>query len=249
VGVATPLQSERHGGRRRRRIAVLVLVLAATLAVGAVLTWRFYVPRYRPSLRKGERYGIDVSRHQGIIDWARVADDRIAFAYLKATEGGDVIDRRFAINRTDATAAGIRIGAYHFFTFCRSGADQAANFLRIAPPARAMLPPAVDVEPGGNCSNPPSPDVVQAQFDEFVRIVESQWQQPMLVYALPGSIITDRSSTSSPAALRPPAVRHRWARRLFRRPRGRWEVWQVSGWAHVRGINGPVDLDIARAPF
>lgn len=90
--------------------------------------------------------GIDVSHHQGDIDWQRVAADDVAFAIIKATEGGDHIDDAFATNLSEARAAGLVVGAYHFFTFCRPGADQAKNFLAVVPRGEPMLPPVVDIE-------------------------------------------------------------------------------------------------------
>src|SRR3546814_10959451 len=60
-----------------------------------------------------ERHGIDVSHHQGAIDWARVAADGVEFAYLKATEGGGFSNPRFVSNASAAEAAGIGVGASH----------------------------------------------------------------------------------------------------------------------------------------
>ena len=86
----------------RRRLSIgLVLTLAA-----AWLGWYRWLPEYRPSLRAGERYGIDVAHHQGTIDWQRVARDGIAVAYIKATEGGDLIDPSFIANWRGADDAG-----------------------------------------------------------------------------------------------------------------------------------------------
>lgn len=102
--------------RQRRRWGTLVR-LVSELPTG-------------PEVRRGLR--VDVSNHQGDIDWRAVARDDIRFAYLKATEGGDFIDKRFEKNWTGAGSADIDRGAYHFFTLCRPGVDQARNFLRAA---------------------------------------------------------------------------------------------------------------------
>ncbi|MFV0245538.1 MAG: GH25 family lysozyme [Qingshengfaniella sp.] len=45
-----------------------------------------------------EVHGIDVSRWQGNIDWHRVRRAGISFAFIKATEGGDVADPLFTQN-------------------------------------------------------------------------------------------------------------------------------------------------------
>ena len=85
-----------------------------------------------PSNARGRREGRHRRvEHQGPIDWQRVAGDGIGFVYMKATEGGDWVDATFAPNWAGARAAGLKVGAYHFFTLCRAGADQAANFLRV----------------------------------------------------------------------------------------------------------------------
>ncbi|HEX2068810.1 MAG TPA: GH25 family lysozyme, partial [Actinomycetota bacterium] len=62
-------------------------IVVAILLVAATLVWFIWLPEYRPTLKAGERYGIDVSHHQGRIDWPRVAADDISFAYIKASEG------------------------------------------------------------------------------------------------------------------------------------------------------------------
>ena len=49
-------------------------------------------------------------------------------------------------------AAGLKVGAYHFFTLCRPGAEQAAYFLATVPVDTDLLPPSVDLEYEGNCS-------------------------------------------------------------------------------------------------
>lgn len=51
-------------------------------------------------------YGIDVSAHQDTVDWEAVAGDKIEFAYIKATEGGDFVDDRFRENWVGAASAG-----------------------------------------------------------------------------------------------------------------------------------------------
>ena len=94
---------------RRRRGAWAVF---AALAGGALL-WFVSLPAYRPALQAQERYGVDVSLHQGVIDWRRVAADGVSFAYIKATEGGDHTDPLFAGNWERAARAGLQRGAYH----------------------------------------------------------------------------------------------------------------------------------------
>ena len=58
--------------------------------------------------------GVDVSTHQGAVNWATMKAAGIQFAYCKATEGVDFVDARFTQNMTNANAAGVLIGPYHY---------------------------------------------------------------------------------------------------------------------------------------
>lgn len=231
---------EQSALRRRWRwlapVAGLVLVL---IGVG-LWGWFRWWPDHRPGLRAGERYGVDVSNHQGAIDWARVADDDIDFAYIKATEGGDFVDARFARNWQGAGRAGLRRGAYHFFTLCRPGEEQAANFVRTLPDDPDSLPPAVDVELGGNCSARPPRQRIERELRRFIDDVESASGRRVVVY-----VVDDFEGRYH---LRDDLDRPVWHRRIgLRRPEvADWWIWQFSFQSHVAGIDGGVDLNVMR---
>ena len=94
--------------------------------------------------------GIDVSKHQGKIDWEEVAKDKnIQFVYIKATEGRTMLDRRYRENITGARKAGLKVGSYHFFTSRRSARDQFENFRSHLNRSEQDLIPMVDVEESG----------------------------------------------------------------------------------------------------
>jgi lysozyme len=210
----------------------------ALVAVSA-LWWFWWVPTWRPPLRANETYGIDVSAHQGDIDWDLVASDDIDFAYAKASEGGDLVDERYVENAEGAREAGLRVGAYHFYTLCTSPDPQAANFLDVAPPDPDMLPPAVDLELAGNCSERPAPERVDAELNRFLGIVEEAWGRHVLLYVGDdwNELYHSRERFDRPL----------WERRFLLRPdEERWAIWQLHGYARVEGIEGGVDLDVMR---
>lgn len=90
--------------------------------------------------------GVDVSAYQGSIDWDTLAGQDIAFAFIKATEGSDHTDAKFAVNWKNAAKADLRIGAYHFLSYDSSGSAQARHFIDTVKKKRYMLPPVIDVE-------------------------------------------------------------------------------------------------------
>ena len=106
---------------RRVFLLLITAIILTAVACGAYLAYdRAMTPFSPPSLADYPIQGIDISHHQGDIDWARLKDQpNIRFAIMKATEGGDHRDRKFAENWQAAKQAGIVRGAYHFFTFCR----------------------------------------------------------------------------------------------------------------------------------
>jgi lysozyme len=184
--------------------------------------------------------GVDVSAHQGRIDWRKVRGDGIAFTYVKATEGGDFVDKAFGSNWAGAHDAGLATGAYHFFTLCTPGRAQAEHFLDTVPPDTGTLPPAVDLELKGNCSRRPESAAVHREVVEFLDAVEARTGRRTVLYV--GHEFEDRYPTER-------LGRPLWLRRFLRRPSQRWAVWQVQGFAHVKGIPGRVDLDVMRRPF
>lgn len=219
----------------RRRRAVL-----AALALAAAALW-LYAPHWHPSDRAFPVQGIDVSHHQGAIDWAALPGQGVDFAYIKASEGGDHRDTRFAQNWRGAGAAGIRRGAYHFFTLCRPGADQAANFIATVPADPDALPPAVDLEFMGNCARPVTRESFHSELAAFIRRVEAHYRKPVLLY------LTREFDSAYGVSAR--VNRPLWLRSLILAPRfgaRPWTLWQVSNFRRLDGIAGRVDWNVAR---
>ncbi len=185
-------------------------------------------------------WGIDVSRHQGVIDWAAVAGAGPHFVYIKATEGGDWTDPLFADNWRSPEAAGLLRGAYHFFTFCTPGTAQARHFLATVPPQPGTLPPVVDVELSGNCRNWGDVESVQAELAAFVAAVEAAHRRRPVIYTTytnHGKFVAGLFE-EYPLWLRSVRVPPWW---LTRRE---WVLWQHSDRGTIAGVEGPVDLNV-----
>ena len=223
---------------RRRWPFVLGAALSVVAATGAWF-WFVGLRTHRPSLHAGERYGIDVSGHQGRIEWTKVAGDDIKFAYIKATEGGDFVDDHFAENWAAAKTSGIERGAYHFFTLCTPGQVQADNFLQIVGDQDGALAPAVDLELLGNCSQRPDGVAVYRELTVLLDAVEARTHKHTVLYV--GDDFEERYLVKASYG------RPLWIRRLLQRPdENDWTIWQANGLARVEGVSGDVDLDVMR---
>ena len=168
----------------------------------------------------------------------RVRRDRIGFAYLKATEGSTFTDPRFLTGARAARSAGLRVGGYHYFSLCSPGAPQAEHFARVldSAPARSM-PPAIDLELLGNCSDPPPRPELLDEVRAFIDVVERRTGQQVVVYAYPEFEARYRFA----AAL----DRRQWVRRIGSTPPTRdWCIWQKDDQAIIDGISGPADLNV-----
>ena len=214
--------------------------LALLLIASAIGTWQVAI-RWHPSEVTWPRQGIDVSHHQGSIDWSLLPAQGVDFAYIKATEGGDHKDARFDENWEGARREGVARGAYHFFTLCRPAAEQAANFIKVVPVDPAMLPPAVDLEFGGNCKARPEPARLIAELTVFIRLVEAHYRKPVTLY------LTREFDAGYEVSKR--IARPLWLRSLVLEPgwgARPWTVWQASSFRNLAGIRGRVDWNVAR---
>lgn len=221
-------------------MVILVLLTLAGLAGAAV--WSLYqgIIRFNyPSLADYPVQGIDVSHHQGRIDWAKLKAPHVRFAYIKASEGGTFRDPMFAANWAGARGAGIVAGAYHFFTFCKSGAEQAANFLAVFAERSAQLPPAIDLEFGGNCGQRPSKAAFEQQLRDFLVELERRMGCRPLLYVTQEFYQAYVAGSFNDYAL--------WVRNIYRRPvlhaEERWILWQYANRARLPGVATFIDLN------
>ena len=92
-------------------------------------------------------HGIDVSNHQGNIDWKRVAkDENVQFVYIKATEGATYVSPTFEENIKEARKAGMKVGCYHFLRATSYIHDQFKNFIEYCKIEEQDLAPLIDIE-------------------------------------------------------------------------------------------------------
>lgn len=189
-----------------------------------------------------EVHGIDISRYQGAIDWGRVRGSGVSFAFIKATEGADHADPNFQRYWYEAGQARIPRGAYHFFYFCRSGAEQAAWFIAHVPRERGAMPPVIDLEwtSSRTCPRRPPPDEVLREARIFKDILHRYYGQRPIIYTTV-DFYRENNLGRWPEEF--------WLRSVAGHPRitypgQNYSFWQYTGTGLVPGIQGNVDLNV-----
>jgi lysozyme len=237
------LPPERQGSSVQRLRPILwAALLLPSLIVGAGLLYQAGLVRFNyPARAAYPVRGLDVSHHQGPIAWSRLPKGAYAFAYLKASEGADWVDPQFRANWQGAQAAGLKVGAYHFFTLCKGGLEQAKNFIALVPDQPGMLAPAVDLELGGNCAARPSRTEFLTQLSQFMDLMVVAYGARPVLY----TTVEFAEAYLPDDVLRGERV---WLRDIFHRPRGalagQWTLWQFANNGAVPGVGKRVDLDV-----
>ncbi|MEQ9504937.1 MAG: GH25 family lysozyme [Hyphomonas sp.] len=191
-----------------------------------------------PGLLPPGAEGIDLSHHNGPVDWARLGTEPFEFVYLKASEGTDHVDQQFQANWQAATRLGWQVGAYHFYLLCRDGAGQAANFIRQVEVRAGTLPPAVDLEHAHNCAARGGRDAALGELRTFLGALEAEYGAVPVIYTTPAFYsewLAGEGFEAHPL----------WIRSLDGQPQGPYAIWQYSMKGKVAGVEGPVDLNRA----
>lgn len=124
-------------------------------------------------------HGIDLSHYQGQVFWETVGENtKMAYVYLKATEGGDRIDSYFERNIELAHRYGLKVGSYHFFRPKTDLERQLRNFMAQCLPGEQDLIPMIDVETTGGLST----EAFRDSLTKFLDMVEVAYRQKPLVY-------------------------------------------------------------------
>lgn len=222
----------------------LLLIGAASLVVlmGAYVVWRYVIVPHSVNVDR-YRYpvaGIDVSRHNGDIDFEQVRDDDYQFVFIKASEGKTYKDDAFERNYNRAREAGLKVGAYHFFRKNRTGREQADNLLGAIKGKTFDLPLVIDLEDDWGNGAATSRQTALERVLEMLNILNDKGYQVMIYTNLDGyekyykDMLGDHDlwlcSFTSPDMLS--HLPHR--------------IQQFSHEGSVNGIDGDVDLNVFR---
>ncbi|HAF62022.1 MAG TPA: hypothetical protein DCK95_06820 [Anaerolineaceae bacterium] len=191
--------------------------------------------------------GIDVSHWQSDIDWKKVAEAGVKFAFIKASEFPDkkikmYEDERFKANRQGAIDNGILWGAYHFFRTHIDPVHQAESFCNVVGEV-SSLPLVLDLEVAG-CKGTKLVRKVKSFIDTAYNIsgrkpiiyTSGGFWRPFMTY--------ENISDVDWAAEFPLWIARytsQWPGTIY--PWGGWDFWQYSDHGRLPGIKTNVDLN------
>jgi len=205
--------------------------------------------------------GIDVSSHNGTVDWAKVADAGVKFAWVKATEGQTHVNRDWVKRYNGAPENNIVVGAYHFARpdlnkYDNPEADAVAEFKHFRKTLEQVgglesgnLVPAIDLEAGMKTDDQYNAD----WYLKWLSLAEEEWGVKPIVYTAKWAwnlYIRAASEESRHKFTEYPV----WWANYIRKDRlvgpekqlrgwDTWDVWQYTGHGSCPGLKGRVDLN------
>ena len=200
--------------------------------------------RPHPGVAAAHQYpihGIDISRWQGEIDWAKVKAAGTRFVYMKATEGGDHVDPPFQRNWEGARRAGVPRGAYHFVYWCRPAHEQAVWFKQQIPNDPDALPPVLDVEWNGHsrtCPQKIDRELAREKIKLMLTELEQLTGKKPVIYT---DITFHKDVLEGEFDDYAYWIRSTAAKPEARYNNRRWSFWQFTTTGRIPGIKGDVD--------
>lgn len=200
----------------------------------------YWDAKYEKSLKaklQPDIKGIDVSHHQGDIDWKKVmkAQPKLAFVYVKCTEGKSYVDPKFKVNAEGAVAVGYKVGAYHYFRMTSSAHEQFENFKKQMDAVHIDLIPMVDVERDDGKPRKELQDSLKVLLD----LLEKAYGKRPMIYG------TNRSYNElcAPEFNYYPLYIGRYGKNkpIVTGP-SHYTIWQYSESARIPGIPQSVDM-------
>ena len=184
--------------------------------------------------------GIDVSKWQGAINWAKVKATGQKFVIARISDG-TYLDTQFDSYWPAMKKAGFVVGAYQFFEPAQDVIKQADILLaKMGPMEPGMLPPTLDVEAAGG-KTPAQVEAAVAQWIAYVQpkigvapmIYTGAWfWDPQVVSSAQSGLALWTSNYCTNCCASVPAAWKDWA------------IWQFNDKGVVSGISGDCDMNL-----
>ena len=198
------------------------------------------------SLNTGTVMGIDISKHNGNIDWNAVKNSGVQYVILRCGYRGSasgvlVEDQKFKSNIQGATAAGLKVGIYFFSQAVNEveAVEEASMTLSLIKKYRITYPVYIDVESANGRADGISKATRTSVINAFCQTIRNSGYTPGL-YANK-NWLTEKINTGALGGCKI------WLAQYVAAPTygGRYEMWQYSSRGSIAGIKGNVDLNVS----
>lgn len=197
----------------------------------------------------GARFGIDVSKYQGVIDWEDVKKDGVEFAIIRcgyrgSSTGAIVVDPYFTANMEGAAAAGVPVGVYFFTQAINNveAVEEASAVMELVAPYKLTYPIFIDTEGAGGKGRADNLEVMDRSFavQTFCETIRTGGYTAG-IYASKNWFNNRLDVTKLSAD------NVTWLAEYKDKPTygGTYQMWQYSSAGKVSGIEGRVDMNIS----
>ncbi len=195
----------------------------------------------------GSKFGIDVSRHNGNINWNAVKASGVDYVIIRcgyrgSATGALIQDQNFTKNIQGATAAGLKVGIYVFSQAVNEveAVKEASLAVACAKGYNLTYPIFIDTESSGGRADRIDKATRTAVVNAFCQTVANSGYKAG-IYASK-TWFEDRLNMSAI-----PGSYRIWLAQYAAAPtyKGKYDMWQYSSKGKISGINGNVDLNLS----
>lgn len=194
-----------------------------------------------PHIQQYDIHGIDISKHQGKIQWDLVkhpdTTKNIDFVFIRATYGTKK-DELFSTNWTNASNNNFVLGAYHYYWANTNSTLQANKFIETVELKNGDLPPVLDIE---KLPKFQSKSNWLKGIKNWLNLIETHYGVKPIIYT---------SDSFYKHHLEPDSFFADYPRlwianyNKIKQPKSKWHFWQYSEKAKISGINEKVDINV-----
>lgn len=195
----------------------------------------------------GSTFGIDVSRHNGTINWAAVKASGVDYVIIRcgyrgSSTGALIQDQNFVTNIKGATAAGLKVGIYVFSQAVNEveAVKEASLAVACAKGYNLTYPIFIDTESSGGRADKIDKATRTAVVNAFCQTVVNSGYKAG-IYASK-TWFEDKLNMSNISGSYKIWLAQYAAAVTYK---GRYDMWQYSSKGKISGINGNVDLNLS----
>lgn len=194
----------------------------------------------------GSTFGIDVSKHNGKIDWNAVKSSGVDYviircAYRGSSTGALITDPNFHTNIKGASAAGLKVGIYVFSQAINEveAVKEASLAVSLAQGYNLTYPIFIDTEASGGRADKIDKATRTAVVNAFCQTVQSAGYKP--------GIYASKAWYEGKLNMGSLGGYKIWLAQYSAAPTyaGKYDMWQYSSKGTINGIKGNVDLNLS----